>query len=354
MAGQLTIRADANAAKGIGHLMRMIALGQAWKDAGGSVLFLGMVEATTLRKRILAEGFKLVDIDEPHPAEGDLAAVLKHTQSGAWVALDGYHFDTVYMHALRSVGRRTLVVDDANDRNEYEADILLNQNLGADGFDYLLNTAALALAGPRFALLRREFQHPGIAVVPVAENARHVLVTFGGSDPANMCQRVLESLEALAMSDLQIVVLAGAANNRLEPLRAQARGLCCDCRILHNVEDMAQHMSWADLTIGAAGSTSLELCAFGVPMLLTAVAENQRAALAALTKVGVARPFALNAQPEVISKAVEELLLCPATRQRMRENSLGLVDGKGACRVVAAIIRHSADCGPAQAAAKSG
>ena len=36
----LIVRADADSQMGTGHLMRCLALGQAWKDAGGEVLFL--------------------------------------------------------------------------------------------------------------------------------------------------------------------------------------------------------------------------------------------------------------------------------------------------------------------------
>ena len=37
--GTLLIRADANSAMGTGHVMRCIALGQAWQDIGGAVQF---------------------------------------------------------------------------------------------------------------------------------------------------------------------------------------------------------------------------------------------------------------------------------------------------------------------------
>jgi len=37
---QLLIRADAGTDIGTGHFMRCLALGQAWKDAGGKVIFI--------------------------------------------------------------------------------------------------------------------------------------------------------------------------------------------------------------------------------------------------------------------------------------------------------------------------
>ena len=47
--GNLVIRADAGARIGIGHVMRSLALAQAWQDAGGDVTFVMAQEASAAR-----------------------------------------------------------------------------------------------------------------------------------------------------------------------------------------------------------------------------------------------------------------------------------------------------------------
>jgi spore coat polysaccharide biosynthesis predicted glycosyltransferase SpsG len=53
----LLIRADAHHKIGNGHIMRCFALGQNYKAQGGSVTFLSYCDSSSLRQRILDEGF---------------------------------------------------------------------------------------------------------------------------------------------------------------------------------------------------------------------------------------------------------------------------------------------------------
>ena len=48
--GNLLVRADADARMGTGHLMRCLALAQAWQADGGQVIFLSHCESDALRR----------------------------------------------------------------------------------------------------------------------------------------------------------------------------------------------------------------------------------------------------------------------------------------------------------------
>ena len=67
--GVLTIRADSSSTMGTGHVMRMIALGQAWQDRGGSVHFIG--DVGLLMDRLLHEDFTHTPILFAHPNPED-------------------------------------------------------------------------------------------------------------------------------------------------------------------------------------------------------------------------------------------------------------------------------------------
>ena len=52
----LLVRADANARKGTGHLMRCLALAQGWQARGGQATFITACESDGLRQRLSDEG----------------------------------------------------------------------------------------------------------------------------------------------------------------------------------------------------------------------------------------------------------------------------------------------------------
>src|SRR4051812_29101308 len=111
MAHHLLIRADASVRMGSGHLMRCLALAQAWRARGGSVTFLSHCENTRLRSRIEAAGHDFLPLEIPHPDPLDLRTTLSVLDGSGieapqaatdWLVLDGYHFDSSYQQAVRA------------------------------------------------------------------------------------------------------------------------------------------------------------------------------------------------------------------------------------------------------------
>ncbi len=349
MAAQLTIRADASSTVGTGHVMRMLALGQEWAAQGGQVQFLGRIEAEPLRARIAAEGFGFAGLGAVHPDPSDLSTLLEHSAQGGWVALDGYHFDTGYQCAVRAAGRNSLVMDDICDRRAYDADIYLNQNMGAETLRPVLNSEALRLIGPRYALLRREFLETRPADTPHPKRARNILVTFGGADPDNVSGLVLQALALLADPGMNVTVVVGAANPHADALRALAATLPGRCTLLHAVSDMPGLMAWADLAVSAAGSTCWELMFMGVPFACLVLADNQAGIARRLQEVGSALSFGPAGELDARSLAalLEPLAADAHARAALVRCCAAQVDGRGASRVVESMLSQ---CGAVQPA----
>ena len=81
----LVLRADATTAGGTGHMMRMLALSQAWLDAGGRARWLVAAAPPALIERIEDEGVAIVRLDGPAGGETDAAARSIRSPSG-WAA----------------------------------------------------------------------------------------------------------------------------------------------------------------------------------------------------------------------------------------------------------------------------
>lgn len=328
MRRRLVIRADADSRAGIGHVMRMMALAQAWKSVGGEVEFVAKVDAEPLRARLRGEGLSLIDPAKVHPSPDDVEGLLARTDSAEWIALDGYHLDTMYQSTLHEAGRRTLVMDDVNDRGEYVASILVNQNVDATEYEYATNLDALRLMGTRYAMLRQKFLERAKSLYPVPEQARNVLVSFGGGDPLGLTEQTLGALKMLDVDSLHVKAVLGPMSSSLEKCRSLVAELSFQCELLYSVNDMPRLMEWADLAVGAAGSTCWELCLMGVPMAVVVVADNQRGVGRSLEAAGAALCFG-STLPSDFYAQLSKLMSDPSKREAMRRAAMGLVDGRG-------------------------
>lgn len=347
MSSPLIIRADADSRMGTGHIMRCLALGQAWQDTGRPVIFICARIPDSLAERVKSEGFELVRMDAGSGSSADLYQTLSVISGfGAqgsgltpWLVLDGYHFDLVYQRAVRSAGFKLLLIDDYNHLPEYECDILLNQNINAPEIHYCVNPEAKQLLGTQYVLLRREFRKYNRDDRTVPAQARNILVTLGGADPDNVTLKVLQALNHLNISGLHVRIVVGPANPHIESLRAAARLSTFDIRLLTDVKDMPELMHWADLAVSAAGSTCWELCSLGVPILTVILAENQAGLAVRLEKSGASENMGWHYQSDVVgfAGAIRHLLDHETLRNCLVCKAGYLVDGCGCDRIIKAI-----------------
>jgi UDP-2,4-diacetamido-2,4,6-trideoxy-beta-L-altropyranose hydrolase len=340
-AGKILIRADASVAMGTGHLMRCIALAQAWQDVGGRAMF-AMAELTAaLRERIVAESCEMAKISSSPGTAADVLQTIDLARQGTceWIVVDGYHFEADYQRKLKDAGFKVIFLDDYGHAGDYCADFVLNQNVSASESLYKnreRNTRLLL--GPHYCLLRREFSKWRDWRREIAGSGRRVLVTMGGSDPANVTSRVMEALTLVGIDELEAIVVVGGSNPHAKSIHFGDRA-SQKISVRRDVTNMAELMAWADVAVSSAGTTSWELCLLQLPSLLIDVAENQSALARELGRLRCAihlgRPADLSAQE--IGTKLETLLRDAAMRRSLSLRCRELVDGRGAQRVVSAM-----------------
>lgn len=385
----LVIRADASAEIGTGHVMRMLALAQAWEDGGprseiggrkskvgqdgtedregseeSQVLFVCAMIPEALERRLKDEGFQVERITATPGSPDDLKQTLETishftsqvsgflphpSSSTSWLALDGYPFDLTYQRAIRAAGFKLLVVDDYNHLPEYECDVLLNQNIGAEEYAYHINADARKILGPRYALLRREFRETmarfrngRMDCREIPEVARRILVTMGGADLHNVALKVIKVLNRSEIKDLDVKVVVGAASRHLASLNEaiQSPETQISCQLITQATNMPPLMEWADVAVTAAGSTCWELMAMGLPMVVVIVADNQERIAKALRErdmtasLGWFDCWSEGQAAEVIDKLLPDV----EKRQSYSDSGRQLIDGRGVQRVVLAMI----------------
>lgn len=353
----LVLRADADSRTGSGHVMRALALAQEWQGQGGAAVVVGHIADGPLRQRLDAAGLPVVNLPARHPAPQDLTALLPwlHQRRGeaGWVALDGYHFDPAYQQALRATGWPLLIIDDYAHLPTYHADILVNPNAYAEAMHYQTAAQTLILRGTRFVPLRKEFrQAVNNDAAREKRPGRRLLVTMGGADPDNVTAKVIAALQAMARSDLEVVIIVGPLNPHRQALAERVRHAGLKVEVLTAVTDMVPHLRWADLAISAAGSTCWELAALGVPMVVTVLADNQERLAASLAAQGAAVNLGWHHawQAEQAARVWRDLLDSPPQRQAMGAAGQRLVDGQGCTRVLRAMRGYHFALRPAIAA----
>jgi UDP-2,4-diacetamido-2,4,6-trideoxy-beta-L-altropyranose hydrolase len=335
----LVLRADGGPGIGGGHVMRCLALAQAWGEGGGRAVFGAATLAPSLRQRLLDEGFDCIAIEAASgsPADAEATAAAAASLGARVIVVDGYQFPVAFHQRLHDAGMKIAAVDDNGEIGTGVADLVINQNRHASPALYAQRAGrARLLLGTEYALLRREFrtwQGPP-RTFPVS--ARQLLVTLGAADPLNVTAEVIACVGPALAGDIAIVVVIGGSNPHADAITARAVRLP-NCRLLRDPgSDMPGLMAAADLAVCAGGSTMWEMARMGVPFIPIVIAENQRLAVAAMARDGYPTVDGA-AVARDLPAAVAALAADAGRREALSRRGRQLVDGRGAERVCTAL-----------------
>jgi len=336
----LLIRVDGSSSSGTGHFMRCLALAQAWRKTG-SVVFAVAQCTPALEERVRGEGFEVRKLPvEPGTRGDEQATTSLALQAGAiWVVVDGYQFGADYQRAIKSAGLRLLFFDDYGHADYYCADLVINQNSGADAGTYTRREPyTRLLLGSRYVLLRSEFLTWQDWRRETPTVARRVLVTLGGSDPSNVTGKVVKALRMV--EDVEGVVVVGGSNPHWSSLKADRRKLATAFELVVDPKNMPELMARADIAITAAGATLWEMAFMGLPSLVILLADNQRinAEFAKRTGLGIYLGWHKDVNPQRVAGALTAFAHDRQRREVISEELRKMVDGQGAMRVVGAML----------------
>jgi UDP-2,4-diacetamido-2,4,6-trideoxy-beta-L-altropyranose hydrolase len=342
--GTLIIRSDASVFMGTGHVMRCLALAQAWQDAGGNCLFAMAAQTGAIKDRLASEGIDIICLQTRPGSTQDATQLcaLASSHKADWVVVDGYQFDTAYHCSVKNTGVKLLLVDDTGHAGHYCADIILNwqahsgESLYADR-----EPQTQLLVGPRYAMLRREFaswREWKRVIEPVGHK---VLVTLGGSDPNNVTARVIQALRSVRIENLEVVVVVGGSNPHYCALERAASEFGGELHFEKNASNMPELMAWADVGVSAIGITYWEICLLGLPAIIVPIVETQRHEYAQFTKIGATKHVEYSETSFVndLGEAITQVLISSEERSAMSLSGKKLVDGHGASRVLQALGR---------------
>lgn len=327
------IRTDGNEVIATGHVMRCLAIAEKLRLRGVEVIF--VMAGTEMNSVISSHGFRTIilatDWNNPDGEIEKFQSLIIRNQIKV-VLLDSYFITEYY---LREISRYTKIVyiDDLHNV-KYPVHAIIsysvrNQNaMYGSGFE-----TTQILMGGRYVPLREEFEN----VIPqTRKDVNNILVTMGGSDPANATCRIVASLiKNSKYRDIQIHVVAGRLYHNLPELLqiSEADNVC----VHHNVLDMKSLMLSCDIAIAACGTTLYELCACGIPTICVEISENQVGSeiWEEKNQMFYAGNFVMDPEGcvQVILECLDEYIASYALRKERAETMHQVVDGAGADRI---------------------
>lgn len=356
---RVAFRADASIQIGTGHVMRCLTLADELSRQGHECRFVCREHGGHLGDLITSKGYGLTLLpgtsdNEPEendrnsddyarwlgvPWQDDARQTLDALTPWKpdWLVVDHYALDADWEHALANAVGSIMVIDDLANR-PHVADILLDQNLGRSEVDYdqLVLANCARLIGPEYALLRPEFHRLRARSLErrYEPELQRILVSMGGTDTPNATAAVLASLESSSLpSQLRLDVVMGATAPWLNVIQNVAKTSRFNVTVSTNVQDMGERMCLADLSIGAAGSTSWERCTLGLPSIVVSQAQNQSGILQALSDAGAAIKLDFPIDQAELASLVGGFYKEKEMLARMARDASMLCDGRGVEKV---------------------
>ena len=361
---KIAFRVDASARIGVGHLARCLTLARRLTALGVSVEFYCRKTDQYSYSQLLTATHRVIFLEDqhrseelvaghqspeivwtPHDQEADAIAVIKALGGCAsydWLIADHYGLDICWEKKVGVVAKRLMVIDDLANR-EHDCDLLLDQGYyGDQGNRYspLIPDKCRVALGPgyallsqRYSLLRRErLRHSGIP-----SSHRSILVCFGGTDQKNLYQLVIEAFRSANLENVRLEVVLGGSTRHVDYFRRQTQ-FDESILILHQRTSLAELMAQASLFVGGIGHTTWERCCLGVPALGISLAQNQEQLAERLNRAGVLSWIGTRETITCSTLLKQlELFFQKGSSDAERESLYGLVDGKGASRILTAL-----------------
>jgi UDP-2,4-diacetamido-2,4,6-trideoxy-beta-L-altropyranose hydrolase len=355
---KVVFRVDSGSSIGGGHLMRCLSLAELMIDLGLNVCFICRELPGSLIPVLQKKDIPLVILPElkigrsPIKPDNFILSDALQTQNALeaqigvsheypdWLIVDHYGLDASWEKALRPFCKRLMVIDDLANRN-HDCDVLLDQNFYVDppkGYDELVPRHCKTLLGPKYAILRKEFEVLRERRSICSGELKRILIFFTLGDDQGETIKAMKGLLFVAQGML-IDVVIGRANPHIldikEICKTQRWGYHCQ------IDYMPELIAQADLIIGSGGSSHWERCALGVPTLVTILAENQIDATQALESAGAVVNLGWGTTMDSKDYAAT-VIACTAQQLIALSNKASMiVDAKGAQRVIKTLMTNS-------------
>ncbi len=357
----IAFRVDASKEIGTGHFERCITLANQLKPFCSNIIFVSRHLFDHLKTTIKKRGFHFIILNSPYKNESKsehfhshwlgvsqkkdafecIEALSKYLCN--WIIVDHYALDYIWESHLRKISKKILVIDDLADR-KHNCDMLLDQNFYKNKEKRYIQKVpknCKMLLGPKYALLREEFQYFHTKAKLRLEKPKRILVFFGGIDTHNYTAKTIDIISNFSILNLNVDVVIGSNHPKKSEILLKCKKFGFHCHVQTN--RMAELLSKADIAIGAGGTVTWERISCLLPSIVITTAENQILPIKELANIGIIYYLGHRCQDFVfkMTKVFKDIISGKFNKKIFFDNNIVEVDGLGAKRVANFLTRMS-------------
>lgn len=299
----IAFRVDSSSIIGSGHLMRCLALAKSFNQLNTRVAIVTREYATSLVRKLKNTEQIVWSLLADHNKEKNITADLNTWLQGTpqddvnemydilpfkpdVIITDHYGINADWESLVKQRGAKVIAIDDLANRT-HNCDILIDANL-VDNYTIRYNKIvppkAKLLLGPQYAFIKDQMVNQ--KKIRERRYIQNIFIFYGASNQTLEVNKVLSALSA--NSEIKFHVILGTKKIYQSDL-TQKYAQNSNILFYEFIDDLSELLNLSDIAFAAGGTNTWERCLFGLPTLVTTVAENQVKIAQYLDKIGCIR-----------------------------------------------------------------
>jgi spore coat polysaccharide biosynthesis predicted glycosyltransferase SpsG len=261
---------NANERIGLGHLTRCMFLANEFRLKNVTIEFVSYVLSIKGQNIIKKEKYDLTiySCKEDVVKIGD--SMLKFDDKLILIDSDNdYFYGEDIQDEFLSLGVKLMFITVKN-QFKFKSHFLLNQNIIALSQDYNTDKRTIKMLGPDYFIISDRFKSINKEEIINRRKSSNLLVTFGGSDPNNVTEKVLHLLKDKISLYSKITVVVGGMNSNKELIlnHPVVKINSSVIEVIIDTKEMENLISDSDVAITSLGLTFWEIMLHEVPCIL--------------------------------------------------------------------------------------
>ncbi|GGW73525.1 UDP-2,4-diacetamido-2,4,6-trideoxy-beta-L-altropyranose hydrolase [Alteromonas halophila] len=287
MSKRAIFRADANTKIGTGHILRCKLLAHKLQALGFQIFFIAKNLTEDLADDLTRYSFTVVQF-EKNQKESDLVYNFfkRYRQREKTIFIIDHDAPELHDLEFQSIIRNDyglrLMYFSFDDKYDFLADIVLNQNIRALQMNYQVGSRTKLLLGPQYAILSDTYaklQKDGLKQFSDKED--NCLLFFGGADVSRQTLRYLKALGNNTKLFRSLIVVCGSLNPDLDAIKLYIDDHKeMDATLYINTTKMPELMAKAKYALTSGGLTLWELACLNTLQIVSPSSERERKTVA--------------------------------------------------------------------------